>query len=555
MRGLTLVFLLMVLMFCACSHKAPETFTNPIIPGGYPDPSIIRVDDTYYLATSSFIWFPGVPIFKSKDLVNWEKIGYALSNPEHFDTSTRPGVHGGAWAPTIRYHEGLFYLTVTQRSSGASIITTATNPAGPWSKPVELHSQKGIDGSLLFDDDGKVWYCWSEDHEILLREFNMGNYSLEGDTVLLLDEHMFGKDYSHIEGPHIYKLDNGEYMLLIASGGTGTNRHNISVFKSSSPKGPYTPNPKNPVLTHWESDSPFENMGHADIVQTQNGEWWAVMLGVRPKENFTIMDRETFLVQFDWEDGWPVFKKHEGGRMVLETDKRPDLPWTPVNSLPATDDFDTPELGLQYNFYRTPFKKWYSLSHKPGALRIYLQPEAMTQKANTPVIARRITQFDFDASAIVTFDPENNETAGLIAIMNERGQMRLEVFVSQGARFARVVTFVEGPGTPRTETVSDSIPLNDGDVKLAIEARGLEYRFFAGSANGELRQVGEVFHGKIISRQLPGSYSGAYVGMFATSNGDETSNFADFHSFTYKTCGLNNDHSTGNCQPKGCCSR
>ena len=520
--------------FRPVDEQAPETFTNPILPGGYPDPSIIRVYDTYYMVNSSFLWFPGVPVHRSKDLVNWEKIGHALHTPKHLDTSVRPGVHGGAWAPTIRYHDGLFYLTVTQRNSGASILTTATDPAGPWSEPIDLHSANGIDGSLLFDDDGRVWYCWSEDHKILLREFDKDQLQLIGETILLLDEQMYGDDYSHIEGPHIYKLDCGEYMLLIASGGTGSSNHNVSVFKSDSPKGPYTPNPNNPVLTHRGSDSPFTIIGHADIVQTQNGEWYAVMLGVRPLEGYSIMDRETFLVRFEWEDGWPVFNPEAGG-LVLTTDNRPDLPWTPVPYMPERDDFNDYELGYQYNFYRTPHIQWWSLTDNPGHLRIYLQKPGLTDKANSPVVARRITQFDFHASTVVSFDPQKDETAGLVAMMNERGQMRLELFNYNGQKHVRLVTYVEGPQTPRQEIISESFPVDGDSVQLVLEARGLEYRFFAGKEGGALKQVGDVVHGSIISRQLPGSYSGAYVGVFASSNGQESDNYSDFVYFKYKT--------------------
>ena len=529
----SLFALVLALTLASCTENAPETFTNPILPGGFPDPSICRVGDTYYLVNSSFIWFPGVPVHRSKDLVNWELISYALDTPDHLDINDATGVHGGIWAPTIRYHEGLFYLTVTQKRCGTSILVTAADPAGPWSLPVTLHSENGIDGSLLFDDE-KVWYCWSEDHLILLQEYDRHAMKLVGDTVLLLNEQMFGADYTNIEGPHIYKLDSGEYMLLIASGGTGSNNHNVSVFKSDSPKGPYHPCPRNPVLTHRGTDSPFNNIGHADIVQTQNGEWYAVMLGVRPLEGLTIMDRETFLVRFEWEDGWPLFNP-DGGGLVLETDKRPDLPWSPVKPVPGFDDFADSNLGLHYNFYHTPHTKWWSLIERPGFLRIKLQPASTTDQTNTPVIARRITQFDFDASTIVDYMPQDNETAGLIAMMNQRGQMRLEIFSNLGERHVRLVTHMEGPRTPLQIETSESIKMEGSSpVILRLEARGLEYRFLAGTAAGELRQIGETVNGEVISKQRIGTYSGAYVGMFASSNGGESLNQADFDHFEYK---------------------
>lgn len=278
MKKYLIVFVLIVIVWnnlLAQSQKAH----NPIIYADVPDMSMVRVGDTYYMSNMTMHMNMGVPIMKSKDLVNWELIGYALDTPQHLDVNDKTGQHGGIWEPTLRYNDGLFYLTVTQKQCETSIVTTAKNPEGPWSDPVTLYSQNGIDGSIFFDDE-KAWYTWYENHLILLREFDKERIKLVGDTVLLLNEQMFGNDYSAIEGPHIYKLDDGEYLLLIASGETGGNNHNVSVFKSSSPKGPYQPCPYNPVLTHCGTDSLFNNIGHADIVKTQNGEWYAVMLGV-----------------------------------------------------------------------------------------------------------------------------------------------------------------------------------------------------------------------------------------------------------------------------------
>ncbi len=511
------------------AQDVPTTFTNPILPGGYPDPSILRVGDTYYIANSSFIWYPGVPIHKSKDLVNWELVGYALNTPKHLDINDKTGAHGGIWAPTLRYHKGLFYLTVTQRSCGTSIVSTAKDPAGPWTVPVTLHSQDGIDGSLLFDKK-KVWYTWSEDHKIWLREFDPKKMELIGETTLLLDEDRYGDDYTNIEGPHIYKLESGEYMLLIAAGGTGSNNHNVSVFKSDAPKGPYKPNPKNPVLTHAGKDSPFNNMGHADIVETPNGEWYAVMLGVRPNEGYTIMDRETFMVGFHWEDGWPVFD-NEG--MVLPVDKRPDLPWSPVTKKQTHYDFDTKELPLDFNFYHTPYEKWYSLDNRPGWLEIEVRSPSTEEQKNSSTLARRITQFDFKASTLIDFDPKNKETAGLIAIMNQRGQMRLEVFEEQGKNKVRLVYTVAHPRKGRTDYTSIPVEFTGNKLELALEARGLDYNFYANEPNEKRQQIGETLNGSILSRQRVGSYSGAYVGIFASGNGADSDNRAAFDYFQY----------------------
>ena len=535
-----LAFLGCALLSCQQSD-VPTTFTNPILPGSHPDPSICRVGDTYYIVNSSFIWYPGVPIHRSKDLVNWELIGYALNTPKHLNIGDRTGQHGGIWAPTIRYHEGLFYLTVTQKQCGTSILTTATNPEGPWSEPVTLHSQNGIDGSLLFDEE-KAWYTWSEDHLILLREYDKEKMQLIGDTVLLLDEQMFGDDYSAIEGPHIYKLESGEYMLLIASGGTGSNNHNVSVFKSDKAVGPYKPCPNNPVLTHRGTDSPFNNIGHADIVETQNGEWYAVMLGVRPLKGLTIMDRETFMLKFEWKNGWPVFNA-DSNHMVMPVDVRPNLPWTPVETIPETDEFNGSELGLHYNFYKTPTSKWWSLDENSGHLRIKLLPISMTDETHLPVIARRITQFDYKASTTLNFSPNEGEAAGLVMMINHKGQIRLEVTKQNGKTVAQLKAYEK----PRKQNdanifVSDPVELGEAPYTLLVKANGLEHTFMVIDADGYIRKVGasleEEVTGRIISRQVIGSYSGSYVGMFAAGNGSEANNYADFDNFTYSTNSL-----------------
>ena len=528
------VCILTVFSLSACAEKAPTYFTNPIIPGGNPDPSICRVGEYYYIANSSFIWFPGVPIRRSKDLVNWELIGYALPTPKHIDINDNTGVSGGLWAPTIRYHDGLFYLTVTQKRSGSSVLVTAKNPAGPWSEPITLHSQDGIDGSLLFDDDGRIWYTWSEAHEILLREFDNEKKQLIGEKILLLDEHMFGDDYSHIEGPHIYKLKSGEYMLMIASGGTGNNNHNVSVFKSDKPTGPYKPAPSNPVLTHRGKDSPFNNIGHADIVETQNGQWYAVMLGVRKLENKTLMDRETFLTEFVWEDGWPVFNP-KGNGMVLLKDKRPNLPWTLVPPTPARDEFHTEQLGLEWNFYHTPHKKWWSLTERPGHLRIYLQKPDPAQQTNTPVIARRITQFSYTAATQIDFNPQGYESAGLIALMNQNGMFRLELFNDKNGRQVRLVkySFPKRNQGKRINEIVDTVKVSNQPIGLIVEAEGFDYRFYVAD-NNVRKRIGKVEDGRIISKQLARGYMGAYVGVFATSNSTESKNYADFDWFTYQ---------------------
>jgi alpha-N-arabinofuranosidase len=294
------------------------------------------------------------------------------------------------------------------------------------------------------------------------------------------------------------------------------------------------------VLTHRDKKSPFNNIGHADIVETQNGEWYAVTLGVRAFNGLTIMDRETFLVKFHWENGWPVFNP-EGDGIVLEVDKRPNLPWTPVKNKSITDDFLNPKLSNDFNFYHTPQKKWWSLTDRKGWLRIALQSAKTIEQTNSPIIARKITEFDFEASTIIDFDPKNNETAGLIVIMNQNGQFRLEVFNKNNENAVRLVAYSLGRKTPLIEYVSDSEILDSKSVTLKVKAKGLDYYFYVKTKDGNFRKIGKVMDGTLISRQRIGSYSGAYVGVFGSSNGQKSNNHADFDSFTYKTLNSQNE--------------
>ena len=534
-KGYVLLLLIAAMLQSAYGQEK-GMFRNPIIPGGHPDPSICRVEDNYYLVTSSFIWFPGVPIYQSKDLVNWKLIGHAFERPSSLNINDSTGVWGGIWAPTIRYHQGLFYITVTQRSWGDAVLVTSQDPAKQWSDPITLHSRSGIDGSLLFDDD-HIWYCWSEDHKIWFQELDGKTLKLVGEKQLIMDELRF-EGYTNIEGPHIYKLENGEYMLLIAAGGTGSNKHNVSVFKSDQPNGPYQPCPQNPVLTHNNYESPISTIGHADIVQTQNNEWYAVMLGVRKVEGKTIMGRETFLTSFVWEDGWPKFNPKGGGK-VLTFDQKPNLPWTPISpeqAKPLRDEFRSEQLNPVWNFYHTPHEKWWETDNTHGKLKIALQSPATTEQTNIPVIARRITEANFKAVLSMQFDPQNEkEQAGLIVLMNQNGQYRLQVTRKGSDKVVQLVKYVHY--RKRKETTYETIAEKKVEGKtliLKLEANGLDYQFLFGETEGTLRTLGTVQDGSIISKEAVGGYSGAYVGMFGSSNGSISDNEAIFDWFEYE---------------------
>ena len=365
----------------------PNQYLNPILTGFYPDPSIVRRGDDYYLVTSSFSYFPGVPLFHSTDLVHWTQIG----SRARASVAARGGFRGisrGIFAPVIREHGGTFYMITTIAERGNFIVTTK-DPAGPWSDPIWLPELvDGIDPSLFFDDDGKAYIVnngppvgkplYDGHRAIWVQEFDRRNNKMVGPRTVIVNG---GVDISKkpiwIEAPHIFKHD-GKYFLICAEGGTA-DQHSEVVFRSDAPMGPYTPGPINPILTqrHLDPARPFPvtSTGHADFVETQNGEWWAVFLGVRPYgDNLYNTGRETWLLPVRWENGWPMILA--GNATVPYVATRPKLPAQPASRVPTSgnftvrDEFSSATLAPYWEFVRTPRQSFFDLTSHPGSLTL-----------------------------------------------------------------------------------------------------------------------------------------------------------------------------------------
>jgi alpha-N-arabinofuranosidase len=342
--------------------QAARSFRNPIVTGFHPDPSICRVGDDYYMVHSSFEYFPGVPIFHSKDLVHWRQIGHVLTRKSQLNLD-HAKASAGIYAPTLRYHNGTFYMVTTLIGSG-NFYVTAKNPAGPWSDPVWL-DRSGIDPSLLFDDDGTIYYTRHEgmgDGYIGQQKLSLTS-RLDGS----LKEIWKGTGGVWPEGPHLYKI-RGKYYLMIAEGGTSYG-HMVTVARSDSPWGPFVSNPHNPILTHRAlPQNPIQAIGHADLVETPAG-WWMVFLGIRPQGGqFHHLGRETFLAPVTWsDDGWPVVNGNDPIALTMPAPGLPEHTW-PAD--PASDEFNGPALGPQWNYVRNPHENDYSLTERPGYLRL-----------------------------------------------------------------------------------------------------------------------------------------------------------------------------------------
>jgi alpha-N-arabinofuranosidase len=520
----------------------PKTYHNPIIPGFHPDPSICRVGEDFYLITSTFEYFPGLPIFHSRDLVHWRQIGHVLDRPEQLNLDGVRPSHG-LYAPTIRHHDGTFYVinTLVDRREDpgphGNFIVTATDPAGPWSTPYWLEDAPGIDPSLLFDEDGRVWYVGNrhvfEGHyrghcEIWLQELDLAAMQLTGEKVTLWDGALKGAVYA--EAPHIYKI-NGLYYLMIAEGGTGHD-HAVTIARSEAITGPYEPNPRNPILTHRHlgRDYPIVGTGHADLVETQYGEWWMVALAMRPYDgHFYNLGRETFLTPVRWEEGWPIVSPGIGH--IACEHGAPNLPEHRWPTRPTCDHFESSSLDHHWNFLRTPRASFWSLTERPGYLRLRLRPERLSELANPSFVGRRQQHINFAVRTAMEFTPQGpDECAGLSLVQNNDHHFRFVCcLTSDGKRVVRLVKRLKG-----VETVVGEQTVADGRLYLKVEAYGQSYNFYATTAPETWIAIAEEVDGRLLSTPVAGGFVGAYIGIYAGSNGKASDNVADFDWFEYK---------------------
>ena len=507
-----------------------QTFKNPILPGFYPDPSVCRVGNDYYLVTSTFAYFPGVPIFHSTDLVNWAQIGNVLTRPSQLPLAG-VRISRGIFAPTLRYHNGMFYMITTNVSDGGNFIVTATNPAGPWSEPYYLDAP-GIDPSLFFDDDGKCYYhgthdrregaAYYGDNEIYLQELDLIEMKLVGERYAIW--HSALKNAVWPEGPHIYKKD-GYYYLLISEGGTGPD-HAITVARSQKITDYFEGCKFNPILTHRHLGQKYSivNVGHADLVETQHGDWWMVLLASRPYGgHYRNLGRETFLVPVTWENDWPV--ANYGIGLVREEEQLPNLPPSPAT--PATSfNFATMKIYPHNLLHiRNPIPNDYKLT--PSGLNLRLNKNTITELDTVSYYGIRQQHMNFAVETYLHFTPENeNEQAGLVIHQNHMYNYQLLV-AKQGEETVVCVVKCEN-GEVETLAQSTQPP---GGFCLKISAIGQDLSFHV---NGNT--ILENANARILSTDVAGGFVGNTIGIYATSNGvDLGEKHAVFKSLEYKT--------------------
>jgi xylan 1,4-beta-xylosidase len=505
-------------------------YLNPILAGFYPDPSIVSVGEDFYLVNSSFSFYPGIPIFHSKDLVNWEQIGYVMDRPSQLELDSL-GVSRGVFAPDISYHDSTFYVLNTIVDGKGNYYVSSKDPAGPWSDPVWI-AIDGIDPSFFFDEDGKVYIMNNgspemkplyEGHRaIWIQEFDLSTQKFIGPRKVIING---GTDLSKkpiwIEGPHIYKV-NGTYYLTAAEGGTYED-HSQVVFRSKSVWGPFIPYQNNPILTQRNLDStrinPITCTGHADFVETNKGEWWAIFLGCRPYEgNCYNTGRETFLLPVKWVDGWPVIL--QGNETVPYTLAKPNLPQQPKASYPLNgnftvrDEFNDSALGYQYYFLRTPREKWYEI--KDGVLNMKLRPQPIDKLSQPSFVARRQQHVYCSVSTSLSYAPANiGDKAGLVVFQNEVSYYFIGVAKSDSGM---VVQLEQGSSSGPVIITKSNITLSESNtIFLKIEARGKYYDFFYSTAPNEWTMLKENIDATLLSTLKAGGFVGACFGMYACS--------------------------------------
>jgi len=508
-----------------------DEYVNPVLPGFHPDPTIVRVEDDYYLANSSFSYFPGVPIFHSNDLVHWNQIGHVLDRPSQLDLDSL-SISEGIFAPTLRHHDGTFYLLTTLVGGGGNFLVTASNPEGPWSDPVWLPFD-GIDPSIFFDDDGRVYITNNgpppgdpryQGHRALwIQEYDPDAQEMVGPREVLVNG---GVDISEepvwIEGPHIFKVD-GTYYLIAAEGGTGSN-HSEVVFRSESVRGPYESYPGNPILTqrHLDPDRPFPvtSAGHADFVTTPDGAWWSVFLATRPyRDDLYNTGRETFLMPVRWtENNWPVIT--EGSETVPFAAPSPNLPEQPAPPTPKSgnftirDDFEGNALPPYWNVIRTPQDRWYDV--ESGTLEITARAPSIGSLGQPSFIGRRQQHARATASTAMNYVPnQTGDKAGLVAFQNRHHYYALTVGTDDGTPVVQLEKAAGG----NTETIASAVlgHVEDGPTYLKVEAEGEHYHFFYGTDPDTWTLLKENADGTILSTTVAGGFVGTYLGLYARS--------------------------------------
>lgn len=530
------------------STAQKKTLTNPILTGFYPDPSIVQVKSDYYLINSTFSYFPGIPVFHSKDLKNWKQIGNVIDRTSQLDFMGER-ITRGLFAPAISYYNGTYYVTCTDIDHDGNFVVTAKNPAGPWSNPVRIPQVRGIDPSIFFDEDGKGYIIYNSDapgnkplysghRTIRMYEFDPVSLKVIGEEKQLVNG---GVDLSKkpvwIEGPHILNR-NGWYYLYAAEGGTSVN-HSQVVFRSKSVWGPYVPYEKNPILTqrHLPADrkNPITSTGHAQFVDGPDGKTYAIFLAVRPYEgDFYNTGRETFIAPVEWKDEWPVINPNYD-----EVQYRYPVTFKEVKqkgTLPHAGNFSytlkfEKELDPSLLFMRRPDSSAFSLSKEKG-LTLQLKPETIMDFGNPSFVGKRQQHLYNTVETKLVFNPaDTNEIAGLTIFQSESNFYFIGKSISNGKD---VVQLFKGiPREKKMETLNEIQLKKSAGLYIRINAEGDTYSFYYSEDGKHWNLLKDKVDAKFVSTKTAGGFVGCIYGMYATSSGKPSNNAASFEYLKY----------------------
>ncbi|MEN9919300.1 MAG: hypothetical protein RL662_1736 [Bacteroidota bacterium] len=508
-------------------------YFNPIISGFYPDPSICRKGDDYYMVNSSFAYFPGVPIWHSTDLVNWKQIGHVLNRPSqlHLDGIR---LSGGIYAPDIQYniHNDTFYVITTNVDGIGNFVVKTKDPfLNDWSEPISLPQVGGIDPSLFFDDDGKAYLVhndespatprWDGHRALWIHNYDTKTDRTFGERQLLLDGGVDKKTKPvWIEGPHIYKI-KGTYYLMAAEGGTSVN-HSEVILSSNNIKGPYLAYSNNPILTQRDlpgnRPNAITSVGHADLIQSSSNEWYAVFLGCRPYDgNYYNIGRETFLLPVQWKDGFPTIL--DKGTVVPSVVKKEGLIRNTPNPLSGNfkwrEDFQEDTLANEWVFIRTPKTQWWHFTD--SQLQMDAIPQSIYDANNPAFIGRRQQHLNFEAETKFSFIPRHSQDlSGLVCYQNEV----FNFVFGKTMRNGKIVLVVDRCEKNRKCIGEIVVPVEylESSVCLKIRGNGGAYSFYASFDDSKTwLAVAVDADAKNLSTEVAGGFTGTILGLYTSS--------------------------------------
>lgn len=533
---------------------------NPILPGYYPDPSICRNGEDFYLVCSSFEMDPGLPVFHSRDLAHWHQIGNAMTRENGFHMERNCGV-GGLMAPTIRYHQGTYYIINTNLADKGNYIITASDPAGPWSEPHWMEDVPGIDASLFIDEDGQAYVIgignvWDngtgvKERGIWIAKYNLEEFRLEGEPFTIFNSAL--RCAASPEAPHIYHV--GEYYyLIIAEGGT-EHYHAVMCARSKELFSFFEGDPANPVMTHRHMGftCPIINVGHADLIDLPDGSWYAVMLASRLIDGkYKNLGRETFLCPVQWERGWPLFSP-QTGKIQWEYEAPACLKEQKWDPEPERDDFESPTLPDHLVFWGTPRPDCYRLRDSylelrciPQRLDDDLRPMTMDdprrEDAYVAFVSRRQRGICATVKAKMEFFPQGKESAGIAVVQAMNHQLHVERAVEEGKQVVRVVLITSDfnqppyfPGFTSTthRTVIHQQEWEGKEIVLGVQMEGERFTVICGPREDQMVPLCQV-DGALLNPEKVGCMCGTMLGVYATGNGTDSSNTAKFDWLSYR---------------------